>query len=244
MLGIADMKFKSLLVKLEESTLQYHQTLNPDLWENNGLKKEVANKLMMIAHTWASFAKIPPQAIKDIILVGGNANYNYTGFSDIDLHLVVDTEEIADCPEVLEDYFRGKKQLWALVHDIKIYGHPVELYAQDVKTPYTKGQGVYSIQDDKWIVEPERKQVNLEDPAIKRKVDQYIQMIDTLIDSSAEDEAFEKLKEKIRNMRASALKIGGELSVENLVFKELRNQGHLDRLTNYLRSNQDRRLSL
>jgi hypothetical protein len=238
------MRFKKLLQTIQESTLEYHDTLNPDLWENDTLKTEVVNKLMMIAHTWATFAKIPPDAIKDVILVGGNANYNYTSFSDVDLHLVVDTEKIANCPEVLEDYFRGKKQLWALVHDIKIYGHPVELYAQDIKTPYTKGQGVYSIQNDKWIVKPEKQKVNLQDPSIQRKVDQYTQMIDTLIDSSAEDEAFEKLKEKIRNMRASALKRGGELSIENLVFKELRNQGHLDRLSEYLRSNQDKRLSL
>ena len=69
-------------------------------------------------------------------------------------------------------------------------------------------------------------------------------MIDTLIHSGAEDQSFENLKEKLRNMRSSALKQGGEFSIENLVFKELRNQGHLERLSNYLRSNQDRRLSL
>lgn len=238
------MRFKQLLSTLNETTLEYHDTLNPDLWDGFSLKKEVSSKLMMIAHTWATFAKIPAESIKDVILVGGNANYNYTGFSDIDLHLIIDTDEIADCPEVLEDYFRDKKQLWALVHDIKIYGHPVELYAQDIKTPYTKGQGVYSIKNNKWLVKPEKQTVDLEDPAIQKKVDHYSDMINTLIQTGAEDESFEKLKEKIRNMRASALKVGGEFSIENLVFKELRNQGHLDRLVKYLRSSQDKRLSL
>jgi predicted nucleotidyltransferase len=238
------MKFKKLLKKLEESTLEYHDTLNPDLWEGNTLKQEVANKLTMIAHTWASFAKIPSEAITDIIIVGGNANFNYTAFSDIDLHLVVDTEQIADCTEFLEDYLRGKKQLWSLVHNIKIHGHPVEVYAQDVNTPYTKGQGVYSIQNKEWINEPEKHEVDLQDPAIQKKVDHYADMIDTLIDTGAEDESFETLKEKLRNMRSSALKQGGEFSFENLVFKELRNQGHLDRMTKYLHSSQDKRLSL
>ena len=89
-----------------------------------------------------------------------------------------------------------------------------------------------------------KKEVDLKDPAIKRKVEQYIEKIDTLIDTSAEDESFEGLKTKFREMRAAALKQGGEFSVENLVFKELRNLGYLDKMTEYLRSKQDQRLSL
>jgi hypothetical protein len=71
-----------------------------------------------------------------------------------------------------------------------------------------------------------------------------VEKIDTLISTSAEDEAFETLKTKFREMRAAALKQGGEFSVENLVFKELRNLGYLDKVTEYLRSKQDQRLSL
>jgi predicted nucleotidyltransferase len=225
-------KFKNLLTEI---TLEYHQELNPKLWDGDVLKSEVKSKLIMIAKTWAGFAKIPNNAITDVILVGGNANYNYTPYSDIDLHIVVDMEKIPECEGLLDEYLRGKKQLWGLVHDIKIYGHDVELYAQDKDTPYTKDQGVYSIKQNKWLVQPVKKEVDLKDPAIKRKVEQYIEKIDTLIDTSAEDEAFESLKTKFREMRASALKQGGEFSVENLVFKELRNLGYLDKVSKYLR---------
>jgi predicted nucleotidyltransferase len=225
-------------------TLQYHERLNPKIWDNQTLRPEVRTKLLMIARTWAGFAKIPNSAITDVILVGGNANFNYTPYSDIDLHIVVDMKKIPECKGLLDEYLRGKKQLWGLVHDIKIYGHDVELYAQDQDTPYTKDQGVYSIKSDKWLVKPVKREVNLNDPAIKRKVEQYIEKIDTLIDTSAEDEAFEYLKIKFREMRASALKLGGEFSVENLVFKELRNLGYLDKVSDYLRSKQDERLSL
>ena len=175
------MKFKDLLNNLNEGTLQYHDSLNPDLWDGYTLNSEVSNKLIMIAHTWAIFSKIPTEAIHDIILVGGNANYNYTNFSDIDLHLVIDMEQLGDCREVIEEYLRDKKQLWALVHNIKIHGHPVELYAQDINTPYTKGQGVYSIKNNEWLVKPKKQTVDLEDPAIQKKVDHYSEMIDTLI---------------------------------------------------------------
>jgi len=237
-------KFKQLFSEEVKLTLQYHDTLNPKLWDGEDLKSEVRTKLLMIARTWSGFAKIPPDAVVDVILVGGNANFNYTPYSDIDLHVVIDLEKMPECEGLLDEYLRGKKQLWGLVHDIKIYGHDVELYAQDQKIPYTKDQGVYSIKNDRWIVQPTHKEVDLNDPLISQKVEQYIEKIDTLIDSGAEDEAFEGLKTKFRDMRAAALKQGGEFSVENLVFKELRNLGYIDKVTEYVRSRQDERLSL
>lgn len=235
---------KKLIENIQKLTLEYHNTLNPKIWEDEVLKSEVSTKLSMIAQTWAGFAKIPVKAIQDIILVGGNANYNYTPYSDLDLHLVIDTDKVPDCKGFLDEYLRSKKQLWGLVHDITIYGHNVELYAQDKNTPYTKGQGVYSIKDAKWLVKPQKQKVSLNDPAVKQKVEQYAEKIDTLISSGAEYEVLEQLKIKFRDMRASALKRGGEFSVENLVFKELRNLGYIDKVTEYIRSKQDKRLSL
>ena len=236
-------RFETRLALTEELTLQYHDQLNPKLWDGDTLKSEVRNKLLMIAHTWAAFAKIKSDAIVDIILVGGNANYNYTDFSDIDLHLVIDSQKVDNC-SLLDEYLRDKKQLWALIHDIKIYGHDVELYAQDKSTAYTLGQGVYSIKNNQWLVKPEQSVPNLKDPAIKSKVDQYKQKINTLIDTNADDASFETLKKKFREMRTAGLKRAGEFSTENLVFKELRNQGDLDRMVNYIRSRQDKELSL
>jgi hypothetical protein len=237
-------KFSKHIKEAAERTLQYHDELNPKIWDGDRLQNEVRTKLTIIAHTWAAFANIPPEAIVDIILVGGNANYNYTPYSDIDLHLVVDIKKLPDCPELLDDYLKDKKQLWGMIHDIKIRDHDVELYAQDKNTEYTKGQGVYSIKRGVWIVRPEKQQVDLDDPILTAKVDQYTQKIDTLISSNADDSAFDEMKSKFREMRAAALKQGGEFSLENLVFKELRNQGHLDRMTQYILSRQDKQLSL
>lgn len=236
--------FKQILKETSQTTLEYHDVLNPKLWNDDVLKKEVAAKLMMIAHTWSGFSKIPPAAIHDIIIVGGNANFNYTPYSDIDLHVVVDMEKIPECKGLLDEYLRSKKQLWSVVHDIKIYDHDVELYAQDKETPYTKDQGVWSVKNSHWLASPQKREVNLGDPEIAQKVEQYIQKIDTLIDTCAEDSAFENLKIKFRDMRNAALKQGGEFSIENLVFKELRNLGYLEKVSDYLRSKQDERMSL
>jgi hypothetical protein len=45
-------------------------------------------------------------------------------------------------------------------------------------------------------------------------------------------------------MRASAIQQGGEFALENLVFKELRNRGYLDKLSKYIVNLEDRKLSL
>jgi len=226
-------------------TLMYHDKLNIKFWEGLQLRQEVKSKLLEIGYKWSEFAKIPQEAIKDIILVGGNANYNYTRFSDLDLHLVVDKREIANCPEILDDYLRDKKQLWSLMHDIKIYSHSVELYAQDISDGLPVGQGVYSILNDRWVKEPQRYEVNLSDPLLFKKVHDMMEKIDDMIDSQVDDyDILKKLKDKIRDMRASAIQQGGEFALENLVFKELRNRGYLDKLSQYIINLQDRKLSL
>ena len=54
----------------------YHDKLNIKFWDDtSSLHAEVKDKLLQIAYKWGEFAKIPKEAIKDIILVGGNANY-------------------------------------------------------------------------------------------------------------------------------------------------------------------------
>lgn len=244
---ISQQKRKRFSDHLKESatlTLQYHDQLNPDLWENNSLKQDVKNKLIQIAKVWAQFAKIPNDAIEDLLIVGGNANFNYTDFSDIDLHILVDKEKIADCPEILDEYLKDKKQLWTHSHDIKIYGYDVEVYAQDISEQVPANQGSYSLLSDSWINEPKQEEVNLDDPELAIKIEDMKHKIDSMISSKASDESFEKLKQKFKNMRASALKKAGEYSMENLTFKELRNLGYIDKINDYILSTQDEKLSL
>jgi len=227
-------------------TLMYHEDLNVKFWDGLNLRPEVRDKLLEIGYIWAEFAKIPSNAIQDIILVGGNANYNYTEYSDLDLHLVVDKDEITDCQtDFLDDFLRDKKRLWALTHDVNLYGQPVELYAQDIDDPVPKNQGTYSVLNGWWIQEPRKQYVDFSDPLLKQKVRDMMERIDDLIDTQADDiTVLNKLKEKIRTMRGSAIQRGGEFALENLVFKELRNRGYLDKLSNYIRTIEDRNLSL
>jgi len=237
-------KFLDFLNESSNLTLKYHDTLNAKLWDGDKLKLDVKDKLIEIGNAWAEFSNIPQEAIKDMILVGGNANFNYTDFSDIDLHLLIDKDELPDCPDLIDDYFKDKKQLWALSHDISIYGHDVELYAQDVNAEFPANQGVYSLTQDNWMVPPTRQEVNLEDPSLMKKINDYMNKINGLMDSNSDAESFKKLKKKFGDMRKAGIKKAGEFSQENLIFKELRNKGYLDRVNQYIKSKEDEKLSL
>ena len=234
---------KGLLRELK-STLQTHEELNPKLWKDEKLDPEVWTALNKIAKEWAKFANIPSRSIKDIILVGGNANYNYTKHSDVDLHLVIDKKGVK-CDGLVDDYLLSKKQLWALTHDITVKGQPVELYAQDSGDTFKKGQGVYSLKSNRWLQQPERVKFDANDRAVKDKVNDLSKTINDLIDSKSNDIGqFRRLKARLKGMRSTAIEKGGEYAPENLAFKELRNRGVLDRMTKYLRDLEDQELSL
>lgn len=236
--------------------LEYHDTLNTSLWKQKGdeylLKDEVADKLIHIAHEWKAFAKIPQEALIDIVLTGGNANYNWTKFSDIDLHLVIDKQKLLPktswnmssmVNDIINDYLKTKKQLWGMKHDIRIAGFSVEIYAQDSNELYHEGQGVYSLLTKKWICKPVKGLYNFNnDEVLRHKIDIWMKRIDNV---PLEDlKKINLLKGRLSNMRRSALEKGGEFSQENLIFKALRNSGYLNKLSNYQRNIFDKELSL
>jgi len=239
-------KLKPRRVLGEETTLQYHNTLNPKLWSNNKLKDAVSGKLVQIAHAWMEFTKIDPINVYDIIITGGNVNFNYTNLSDIDLHLIISRGAINPDRKFVDEYLQDKKILWTLTHpDISIYDYPVELYAQDVEEQPHQDQGVYSIMHKKWIQEPHHLDLDFEsDYHLQKKVQFYKKMIDTLIYNNADDDAIDTVKKKIWTMRGDSIAKSGEFAFGNLVFKELRNMGYLDKIADYQKSRKDKALSL
>jgi hypothetical protein len=234
----------------EESdvTFEIHDELNPELWDGKTLKPEVREKLLQNAHAWQLFADIPDEAIVDVHMTGGNANYNYTPYSDIDVHLIINPTKIPECDEdLIDDHFRDKKQLWALQHDITVKGHDVELYAEpvDKSQDKPKDQGVYSLINNEWITKPTMSPDVPDEELIKKKTKKMIDLIVSFLSTmNPSREYYENIKNRLRNMRKSGLAKNGEFDINNIVFKELRNSGWLDRMTDKWNSVQDRKLSL
>lgn len=222
-----------------------HENLNKKIWKDGNLKPKVRKKLLKIAKEFYDFLKTKAK-IKGIIFTGSMANYNWTNGSDIDLHLLIDYDEVDENRELVEEYLRAKKSIWNDRHKILIYGHDVELYAQDEKEAH-HSTGVYDILNDKWIIEPEHKKFSIDKQSVKIKAKDIIDSIEEmqrLKDPDSIYESGQKIKEKIKKMRTSGLEERGEFSVENLAFKYLRNNGYLKTLFDATRKAYDEMLSL
>lgn len=212
-------------------------TLNPKLWINNQLKSSVQKGFLKIAYHFYDFLEIDA-TIKDIILIGSNANYNWTKHSDIDLHVVVNYLEIGDNLHLVRNYLHSKKSVWNTNYPLTFKGMNIELYAQDSNDNLHSSVGIYSILNNEWIQQPNSKIISIDDDAIQQKAQPYEYEIDNLLDTDTHLES--KIKDlllRLRNLRQTGLESEGEYSVENLAYKSLRNSGHLERLKELLKKN-------
>ena len=76
--------------------VKFHSELNPRLWQNEQLRPEVEQQLRAIVDDFRQFLGIRDLDVRDITISGSNAAYTYTPHSDIDLHLVVNLDEVCD----------------------------------------------------------------------------------------------------------------------------------------------------
>ena len=73
------------------SSFQLKDNLNPKIWDNDqSLNSRVRQHLEKIAKVFITKTKIPTGVISDIILTGSLAGYNWSNYSDVDLHVIVD----------------------------------------------------------------------------------------------------------------------------------------------------------
>ena len=96
--------------------------LNTYIWTGeNTMKPKVRNKMLQIANDFIESFNIPV-VVSDIIMTGSLANYNWSEFSDIDIHIIVDFNQFEDDKkEVYEELFYLKKSIYNKNHNITIY---------------------------------------------------------------------------------------------------------------------------
>jgi predicted nucleotidyltransferase len=225
-----------------KGNVEYHDTLSHLAWQNNSLKKEVRTKLLEIAKVFVEYIDVPSFEISDIVLTGSMANFNYTEYSDFDLHIVTDYANV-QCEDLAEALYQAKKRIWNDNHDIKIYGHEVEVYVEDIDQPPVSS-GMFSILSNKWIKEPKHNTPEFDKDTINTKVTDLIFQIDRVLSQADDPSDIERLIEKLRKMRVGGLDIGGEYNVENLSYKVLRNLGYIQKIYDAYYNLQDMQLSL
>jgi hypothetical protein len=204
--------------------------LNPKLWIGHELRPKLRVGFMKIAKSFYDFLEVDAE-ILDIILIGSNANYNWTQWSDIDLHVVINYMKVGDNMHIVSNYMHAKKSIWNVNYPLQYQGMNIELYAQDSNQELHSSVGIFSVMNNKWLNKPNAEQVSIDDDAIQTKAEPYEYEIDSLTDTDPQaDKKIASIKQRLRHLRQTGLDAEGEYSIENMAYKHLRNQGYLERL--------------
>ena len=230
--------------EVDLSSFNKRNELNPKIWDDDDtLNSRVRLKLLDIADDFCDFANIKWGKPEDIILTGSICNFNWSDYSDIDLHIVLDFSTIDSDTEMVKEYFDGKKNEWNNEHDeLNIFGFNVELYVQDSKEEAISN-GIYSLESNEWIKKPnignvksikdKKEMIKLISSSIMTKIDDIEDGMNSKHDSHNYDELYDnciKIQDEISRLRKNNLNKFGEFSIGNIIYKVLRRFNYLDKL--------------
>lgn len=236
-------------------TFYLKDELSSDIFTKDGnsykMIEGVRNKLLDVANAFVDYLDVE-FFIYDVALVGSLANFNWCDYSDVDLHIFVNFDELGNdnnlkFKTIVKEFFDAKKDNWNRTHNIKIKKYDVELYVQDLSEPFFSS-GVYSILNNKWLNEPTQGKQGIDDELILSKGEEYASIIDNLVEKSRFGKdvtpEIDDIKKKLMKFRQGGLESGGEFSYENLTFKLLRRNGYIEKLRTLKRSVVDKKLSI
>lgn len=232
--------------------------LNPSFFEKDGkLKSEIRLRLLDIADTFWADLGIDGVKPEDIVVTGSIVNYNWSKYSDVDVHIIVDFAKICDGnTELVDNYFYASKQNWNKEHNIEIEGYEVELYVEDVNAD-SESSGIYSLNKDKWVIEPQQfNNIELHQKKLKKLSSKIINKVDEL-EAYSNNELLPEPKidkviaqldaifDKMSNMRKEDLHTEDkEFSFGNLLWKVMRRAGYIDKIKDITNKLYDRKMSL
>jgi len=208
-----------------------HDELSVKLWKEDKLKPDIREQLLEISDAFVDYLGISIDVI-DVTFTGSYANYNYTPYSDIDLHIIVDPSSINRDVDLVEEFLKAKRQFWNDRHDIRVLNIEVELYAQDVNEEHASS-GVYSVKNDEWINKPNKFRAEFNKNNVSRKVKYFKKQISMEIEEAKmnrDTAGLERVIKKIRDMRSAGLEKSGEMADENIIYKILRSEGDIQKL--------------
>lgn len=227
--------------EIDLSSFEPQKQLSQEIWDGDKLDSRVRLALLDIAEDFIDTLNLDWVKDKDIVLTGSICNYNWSNYSDIDIHVIYDFSEIDDNTELVRAYADAKKKEWSINHeDLTIYGFNVELYVEDSNEPPVSS-GVYSLKKNKWIKKPSKENIRLHsEKEIKDLSAELMTMIDEVelcYEAADYDAALEHVQDKvleiwdlIKKMRKSQLADEGEMSIGNIAYKILRREGYIDKL--------------
>ena len=223
--------------------------LNQRIWDDDtAVRPGVKGALMDIVDEFLEGIDLEAE-VKDIIITGSIANYNWSKFSDIDIHILVDFAEVNENEEMVKKFFDAVRSNWNKLHNIMVKDHEVEIYVQNEHEPHIS-TGVYSLLNDRWLVKPKKIRPHIDRAGATKKMKHLAREIDklsALYDRGSYEESFDyavRLKDKLKRMRRAGLDRSGIYSPENLAFKMLRRSGDIEQLFSIYTQAYDKMYSL
>ena len=214
--------FKTFNLRL----VNMQKELNPKLWEDKKLKRDVREAIIDIVSEFMDNLIIPVE-ILDVRVVGSNASYNYTEHSDLDVHIISNLELVGSPTEIVQALYNSERSNFNRTHNIKIKGIDVELYVEDVNSS-VNSNGIYSVIDDIWIKEPQiikERSVKID----KKELRDLVNSVKSVLADGDSDDIKDCIN-MLYLMRKDSIATDGEYGVGNLLFKEIRNRGLLSAL--------------
>tara|TARA_B100002019_G_scaffold253055_1_gene234352 strand:- start:44 stop:790 length:747 start_codon:yes stop_codon:yes gene_type:complete len=218
-------------------SFKVQDNLNPVFWveEDNTfkIKEDIRQALLKVVEDYADFVDVDLD-IEDVTLTGSLSNYNWSDFSDVDLHIIMDFG--GNKNSLLKKYLDSRRIIWNSIRDVTAKDFDVEIYVQDSNEPHF-ASGVYSVLNDSWINEPvQDEEIEIDSEKLLSKAKNFMDKIDSIERVSKKEnpekvlDKIAKLKDKIKKYRSSGLADKGEYSYENLAFKFLRRNDYLKKL--------------
>ena len=234
-------------IKLLKS-LEPSEDMSQVLWQGMQLKEEVGDLLMQVASDFMDSLDLDV-SMEDLYIVGSMASLNYSEYSDIDLHIILDFGDVSADKELLRKYFYLAKSKWNKTRKVMVGGHDVEVYVEDVNDERLP-TATYSVMRKEWINQPSKSSLEIDYQGVTKKVTEKMNEVDELqniFEDGQYKEAYEfgvELRQKLKRFRQAGLDKRGEYSNENLAFKLLRRSGALDRVNDYIKSSYAEMVSL
>lgn len=190
---------------------------------------------------------------KRIMFVGSLTSVNYDDESDVDLHFLVDLSDYTGKELKLVRSFFDYYARYFNNKGYTIYGHSIEIYIQDTMEDFVS-PGVYDIEADEWLYGPDKDIIEVT-RAERREAEGVLRRIKDLraeFDSGSVVD-IEGFRGKVRGVfddikkarqKGKSSKEGFLKSPENIVFKLLRRNGALDRITKLMHDARQRAMDV
>jgi len=135
-----------LKILVESALDPIHSELNKDVFEGNKIKKQLRNMIISNFENWLD-SEIE---IKKMCVIGSICGYQYTDFSDIDVNVVIDSDE------------KELNKLAKILPNGNLYkNHPINYYLTLNDENIKSAEASYDLINEKWLKKPSKDDVQV-----------------------------------------------------------------------------------